>query len=137
MPYAAGSSNPDRLVATAGAKCWLRPISREALRRDAGQIDRHPNERQQGRMIVASWIALGSLIGLLAHRVLRVSFPGGTLGTIAAGATGAFLGGALARLLADRGIAGFDTTSLLVAALGAIVLLSAIRTADYTEPRPR
>jgi uncharacterized membrane protein YeaQ/YmgE (transglycosylase-associated protein family) len=88
-------------------------------------------------MIVVSWVVLGGLIGLLANRLLRVSFPGGTLGMIAAGATGAFLGGALARLLAHRGIAGFDTTSLLVAALGAVVLLSAIRTADYAEPRPR
>jgi uncharacterized membrane protein YeaQ/YmgE (transglycosylase-associated protein family) len=87
-------------------------------------------------MIVVGWVVLGGLIGLLANRFLRLSFPGGTLGTIAAGATGAFLGGALARLLADRGIAGFDTTSLVVAAVGAVVLLSAIRTADYAEPRP-
>jgi uncharacterized membrane protein YeaQ/YmgE (transglycosylase-associated protein family) len=87
-------------------------------------------------MIVVSWVVLGGLIGLLANRLLRLSFPGGRLGMIAAGATGAFLGGALARLLADRGIGGFDATSLLVAALGAVVLLSAIRTADYAEPRP-
>jgi uncharacterized membrane protein YeaQ/YmgE (transglycosylase-associated protein family) len=87
-------------------------------------------------MIVVSWVVLGGLIGLLANRLLRVGFPGGALGTIAAGATGAFLGGGLARLLAHRGLAGFDTTSLLIAALGAIVLLSAIRTADYAEPRP-
>jgi uncharacterized membrane protein YeaQ/YmgE (transglycosylase-associated protein family) len=88
-------------------------------------------------MIVVSWVVLGGLIGLLANRLLRMSLPGGRLGTIAAGATGAFLGGGLARLLADRGMASFDTTSLLVAALGAVVLLSAIRTADYAEPRPR
>jgi uncharacterized membrane protein YeaQ/YmgE (transglycosylase-associated protein family) len=88
-------------------------------------------------MIVLSWIVLGGLVGLLADRLLRVSFPGGSVGTIAAGATGAFLGGGLARLLADRGIGGFDGTSLLIAAIGAIVLLSAIRTADHTEPRAR
>jgi uncharacterized membrane protein YeaQ/YmgE (transglycosylase-associated protein family) len=87
-------------------------------------------------MIVVGWVALGGLLGLLANRLLRVRLPGGTLGTIAAGATGAFLGGALTRLLGDRGISGFDTTSLVVAALGAIVLLSAVRTADYAEPRP-
>jgi uncharacterized membrane protein YeaQ/YmgE (transglycosylase-associated protein family) len=87
-------------------------------------------------MIVLSWVVLGGLIGLLANRLLRLSFPGGRLGMIAAGATGAFLGGALARLLADRGIGGFDATSLLVAALWAVVLLTAIRTADYVEPRP-
>jgi uncharacterized membrane protein YeaQ/YmgE (transglycosylase-associated protein family) len=88
-------------------------------------------------MIVLSWIVLGGLVGLLADRLLRVSFPGGSVGTIAAGATGAFLGGGLARLLADRGIGGFDGTSQLIAAIGAIVLLSAIRTADHTEPRAR
>jgi uncharacterized membrane protein YeaQ/YmgE (transglycosylase-associated protein family) len=87
-------------------------------------------------MIVVSWVVLGALIGLLANRLLRPSFPGGRLGMMAAGATGAFLGGALARLLADRGIDGFDATSLLVAAVGAVVLLSAIRTADYAEQRP-
>ena len=88
-------------------------------------------------MIVALWIAIGGLIGLISDRVLRVGFPGGMLGTVAAGATGAFLGGGLARLLADRGITGFDTTSLLVAAIGAIVLLSAVRTADHAEPGTR
>jgi uncharacterized membrane protein YeaQ/YmgE (transglycosylase-associated protein family) len=88
-------------------------------------------------MIVLSWIVLGALIGLVADRLMRVSFPGGTVGTIAGGATGAFLGGGLARLLADRGAAGFDGTSLLIAAIGAIVLLSAVRTADHTEPRAR
>jgi uncharacterized membrane protein YeaQ/YmgE (transglycosylase-associated protein family) len=87
-------------------------------------------------MIVVGWVVIGGLIGLIADRVLRVTFPGGTLGTVAAGATGAFLGGGLARLLADRGIDGFDTTSLVVAAIGAIVLLSAVRTADHAEPRP-
>ena len=88
-------------------------------------------------MNVVGWVVLGGLIGLLANRLLRMSFPGGRLGMTAAGATGAFLGGALARLLAGGGMAGFDTTSLLIAALGAVVLLSAIRTADYAEPRPR
>ena len=88
-------------------------------------------------MIVAGWIVIGSLIGLIADRLLRASFPGGVLGTMVGGATGAVLGGGLARLLSHRGIAGFDTTSLVVAAIGAIVLLSAVRTADHAEPRPR
>jgi uncharacterized membrane protein YeaQ/YmgE (transglycosylase-associated protein family) len=86
-------------------------------------------------MIVVGWVVIGGVIGLIAYRVLRVTFPGGSLGTVAAGATGAFLGGGLTRLLADRGLAGLDTTSLVVAAIGAIVLLSAVRTADHAEPR--
>jgi uncharacterized membrane protein YeaQ/YmgE (transglycosylase-associated protein family) len=86
-------------------------------------------------MIVVGWIALGGLIGLFADRLLQLRFPGGTLGTIAAGGAGAFLGGGLARLLAHRGVGGFDTTSLVVAGIGAIVLLSAVRTADRAEPR--
>ena len=73
----------------------------------------------------------------MSRSLMRVSFPGGTVGTIAGGATGAFLGGGLARLLADRGIAGFDATSVVIAAFGAIVLLSAIRTADHAEPQAR
>lgn len=85
-------------------------------------------------MIVVAWLAIGALIGLLGSRLLRLRFPGGTWGTIAAGMTGAFLGGGLARLLSDRGLAGFDAVSLLVAALGALVLLTAVRTADYSEP---
>jgi uncharacterized membrane protein YeaQ/YmgE (transglycosylase-associated protein family) len=88
-------------------------------------------------MIVVVWILIGALIALIADRLVRLRFPGGTLGMLATGATGAFLGGALARLLADRGITGFDATSLLVAAVGAVVLLGAIRTADDTEPRTR
>jgi uncharacterized membrane protein YeaQ/YmgE (transglycosylase-associated protein family) len=84
-------------------------------------------------MIVVGWLAIGALIGAIAHR-LRMPFPGGLLGSIAAGATGGFLGGGLARLLAHRGVGGFDSASLLIAAVGAVVLVTAVRGADQAEP---
>jgi hypothetical protein len=45
----------------------------------------------------------------------RRTFPGGVLGTIAGGMAGAFLGGTIFSLVADRGVAGLDAAGLLIA----------------------
>jgi uncharacterized membrane protein YeaQ/YmgE (transglycosylase-associated protein family) len=85
-------------------------------------------------MSIVSWLALGTLIGVLANWILPGRFPGGLLGTIAGGTAGAFLGGAIFTLLAGRGVSGFDLVSMLIALVGAALLLAAVRKAAYTEP---
>jgi uncharacterized membrane protein YeaQ/YmgE (transglycosylase-associated protein family) len=85
-------------------------------------------------MSIISWLALGTLIGVLSNWILPGRFPGGLLGTIAGGTAGAFLGGAIFTLLAGRGVSGFDLVSLLIALVGAGLLLAAVRKAAYTEP---
>jgi uncharacterized membrane protein YeaQ/YmgE (transglycosylase-associated protein family) len=85
-------------------------------------------------MSIVSWLALGTLIGVLTNHVVPGRFPGGLLGTIAGGTAGAFLGGAIFTLLAGRGVSGLDLMSLLIALAGAGLLLAAVRKAAYSDP---
>ncbi len=88
-------------------------------------------------MGIISWIVLGTIIGFLANWLVPVRFPGGVLGTIAGGMAGAFLGGAIFSLIANRGGGGFDIVSLLIALVGAALLLTIVRKAGYADPHPR
>ena len=56
------------------------------------------------------------------------------VGTIVGGTAGAFLGGAVFSLAADRGVAGFDALSLLIAFFGAALLLTLVRKAGHAGP---
>jgi len=87
-------------------------------------------------MGIISWIALGTITGVLANWVVRGRFPGGLVGTIVGGTAGAFLGGAVFSLAADRGVAGFDALSLLIAFFGAALLLTLVRKAGHAGPSP-
>ena len=88
-------------------------------------------------MGIISWIVLGTIVGLLANWLVPGRFPGGLVGAIVGGTAGAFLGGAVFSLVAERGVAGFDLVSLLIALLGAALLLTAVRSAGYAQPRTR
>ena len=88
-------------------------------------------------MGIISWILLGTIMGFLANWLIPGKFPGGGLGTIAGGAAGSFLGGAVFSLIANRGVAGFDVVSLLIAFVGAALLLTVVRKAGYAQPRTR
>ncbi len=87
-------------------------------------------------MSIVSWILLGTIVGVLVNWLLPGRFPGGLIGTIVGGILGAFLGGALFSLLANRGVAGFDAISVLIACAGAAVLLTVLRLAGYGRTRP-
>lgn len=84
-------------------------------------------------MGIISWIVLGTLIGFAVNRLFRGRFPGGLLGTVVGGTAGAFLGGAIFSLAADRGVSGFDPISLCIAFAGAALLLAVIRKAGYAD----
>ena len=86
-------------------------------------------------MGILSWIVLGTIMGFLANRVVPGKFPGGVLGTVVGGIVGAFLGGAIFSLIASRGVGGFDIVSLLIAFVGAVLLLTIVRKAGYARPR--
>lgn len=85
-------------------------------------------------MSIVSWLALGTLTGLLTNWARPDHFPGGLIGTIAGGTAGAFLGGAIFTLLVGRGVSGVDLVSLLMALIGAAVLLAAVQKAAHSEP---
>lgn len=82
-------------------------------------------------MGIISWIAMGTITGVLVNWVVRGRFPGGLVGTIVGGTAGAFLGGAIFSMAADRGVAGFDALSLLIAFFGAAALLTLVRMAGH------
>jgi uncharacterized membrane protein YeaQ/YmgE (transglycosylase-associated protein family) len=71
-----------------------------------------------------SWIVVGFLAGVLAKAVTGRHRPG-CLGTILIGIVGGLLGGALFKAAGGEGINRFSLYSILVAFVGATVLLFA------------
>ena len=78
-------------------------------------------------MGIISWILVGLLAGLLAKLLVPGDDPGGIIVTILIGVAGAFVGGFVVSLLGGTGVTGFNVWSILVATLGAIVLLAIYR----------
>ena len=75
-------------------------------------------------MSLLAWIAVGLIAGLIARRVVRDD-RSGCLYTLAVGVLGALIGGALMQWAgaSDKGINEFDLGTIIVSALGAILLL--------------
>ena len=74
-------------------------------------------------MGIISWILVGLIAGLLAKWLMPDSGPGGFILTVLIGIAGASLGGFIVGILGGSGATGFNVWSILVATLGAIVLL--------------
>lgn len=75
-------------------------------------------------MGILSWILFGLIAGGIAKLILPGKDPGGCLITIAIGIIGAMLGGLIGtRMLGFGTVTGFNVRSLLIAILGAVVLL--------------
>lgn len=72
-------------------------------------------------MTLFTWIVLGLLAGWGASIVMRNNQ--GTLTDIVLGVVGAVVGGILMNLLGQPGVSGFNFYSLMVATLGAVVLI--------------
>jgi len=70
-----------------------------------------------------SWIVVGFIAGLLAKVVTGRGHKPGCLGTIVLGIVGGLLGGALFKALGGEAINRFSLYSILVAFVGATVLL--------------
>lgn len=73
-------------------------------------------------MNLIAWIIVGLLAGGLARWIVRDD-KAGCLYTIVVGVLGALIGGALMQAAGKRGINDFDLRSILVAAIGAVLLL--------------
>lgn len=78
-------------------------------------------------MGLLSWIVVGLLAGLLAKWVMPGSDPGGIIVTILVGMAGASVGGFIVSILGGTGATGFNIWSILVATLGAVILLALYR----------
>jgi uncharacterized membrane protein YeaQ/YmgE (transglycosylase-associated protein family) len=73
-------------------------------------------------MNLLGWIIVGLIAGLLARWITHDEKTG-CLYTVAVGVLGALIGGALMQAAGKKGINEFDFRSILVAAIGAILLL--------------
>lgn len=73
-------------------------------------------------MSILIWIVFGAIVGWLAS--MLTSSSNGLLGNIVLGVIGAFIGGILMNMLGYTGVTGFDLYSVLVAVLGAIVVVA-------------
>lgn len=78
-------------------------------------------------MGIISWIVVGLIAGLLAKLVMPGDDPGGLIITTLIGMAGALVGGFLVGLLGGAGVTGFNVWSILVATLGAVILLAVYR----------
>jgi uncharacterized membrane protein YeaQ/YmgE (transglycosylase-associated protein family) len=78
-------------------------------------------------MGLLSWIVMGLLAGLLSRFLTPGDDKAGCIGTVVIGIVGAIVGGFLATLLGFGGFRGFDIYSMIVATLGAVVLVLVVR----------
>jgi len=78
-------------------------------------------------MGILAWIVVGLIAGALAKLIMPGDDPGGIIVTILIGIVGAFIGGFVVQLLGGAGLTGFSIWSIIVATLGAIILLAVYR----------
>lgn len=76
-------------------------------------------------MGILSWIIVGGLAGLLAQYLMGER--GGCVVTVLIGIVGALIGGWVMGLLGFGGINGLSIWSIIVATLGAVILLAVFR----------
>ncbi|MFN2195784.1 MAG: GlsB/YeaQ/YmgE family stress response membrane protein [Anaerolineales bacterium] len=74
-------------------------------------------------MGILFWIVFGGLSGWIASIITKRNDQMGCLTNIVIGILGALLGGWVGSLLGFGGITGFNFVSMLMAVLGAVVLL--------------
>ncbi|MFA6814205.1 MAG: GlsB/YeaQ/YmgE family stress response membrane protein [Candidatus Pacebacteria bacterium] len=72
-------------------------------------------------MNILLWILLGALAGWLASVFMKSN--NGMLGDIVLGVVGAFVGGYVMNFFNKTGVTGFNIYSILVATLGAVVII--------------
>ena len=73
-------------------------------------------------MNIIAWIVLGAIAGYVAGIIMKTG-SGSIVRNIVIGIAGAFLGGFLANLVGMGGEGGFSVMGLIIAIVGAVVLL--------------
>ncbi len=73
------------------------------------------------------WLLLGAIAGWLASLVMKTNAAQGTLMDIVVGIVGAMIGGFVFNVFGAAGVTGFNLYSLLVAFIGAVILLAILK----------
>lgn len=74
-------------------------------------------------MGIIGWLIIGALAGWIASMMTGNDKKMGAGANIAVGIIGGFIGGLIMNLIGGSGITGFNLWSLLVAVIGAVILL--------------
>lgn len=78
-------------------------------------------------MEIIAFLVLGGVAGWIASLIMGTDAQQGIFLNVIVGVIGAFIGGMLFSLFGAGGVGGFNIYSLVVATLGAIVLLWLVR----------
>jgi len=84
-------------------------------------------------MSLLAWIVLGLIAGVIADYLMGGGF--GLIGSIVLGIVGAVVGGFIASALGFGDISGLDVRSIVIAVVGAIVVLAVARALRGTSAR--
>ena len=74
-------------------------------------------------MGILLWIIFGALAGWIASIIMKTDSGQGTVSDIFMGIVGAVVGGFIMNLFGQSGVTGFNLYSLVVAVIGAIVVI--------------
>src|SRR5665647_898195 len=88
-----------------------------------------------GEMNFLAWIVLGLIAGAIAKAMMPGNDPGGIIVTMIIGIVGAVIGGFLGSTLMGAPLTGFSIQSLLLAVVGALILLWIYRMATKGRTR--
>jgi len=83
--------------------------------------------KRENQMSILAWLVVGLIAGFLAKYVVPGEGPGGVVGDLIVGVVGAILGGWLFNMFGHIGATGINLYSILVAFVGAVVLLFIMR----------
>ncbi|MBI5044371.1 MAG: GlsB/YeaQ/YmgE family stress response membrane protein [Candidatus Levybacteria bacterium] len=78
-------------------------------------------------MDILVWIVFGALAGWIASVVMKTDAQQGALMNVILGVIGAFVGGLIFNFFGAAGVTGFNLYSILVAVVGAAILILAAR----------
>ncbi|HAP37375.1 hypothetical protein A2574_03275 [Candidatus Shapirobacteria bacterium RIFOXYD1_FULL_38_32] len=74
-------------------------------------------------MGIILWIIFGALAGWIASVIMKTNYRQGTMADILMGILGSIVGGFLMGMVGKSGVDGFNLYSLLVAVIGAVVVI--------------
>lgn len=75
-------------------------------------------------MGIITWIVFGALAGWISSMFMNTDSSQGALGNIVMGIIGAIVAGFLMPVLGMSGVTGFNLYSIVVAVIGAVVVIS-------------
>ncbi|MAT06008.1 MAG: GlsB/YeaQ/YmgE family stress response membrane protein [Acidimicrobiaceae bacterium] len=87
-------------------------------------------------MGILGWIFVGLIAGLLARWIVGDERTG-CIYTVIVGVIGALIGGGLMSLIDEQGVDDFSFRSIVVAAIGAVLLLLVLQAIAGRGPRTR